>query len=127
MRPIPGPHGSRRRFAPPHHEGSDRVVRARAEKRLLLAFRAPEGGAPVLSEAPDDPAAAGRAACFAFAVVDLEGMLEIAELAIGLAMVAQRLAGRLDRLVQHLVDRFDQSLRTIVRLAFSRCDRSCLP
>src|SRR5262245_10366010 len=48
---------------------------------LLLALRAPEGRAAVLVEAPHSAAAAGGAALFAFAVVDPEGMLEIAEFA----------------------------------------------
>src|SRR5664279_3163998 len=59
-------------------------------RELLLAFRAPERRAPVLGEALDDAAAAGGLALLALAIVDLKGMLEIAELAGGLAMVAQR-------------------------------------
>ena len=43
-----------------------------------------------MGKAADDSAATSRGAFFAFAVVDLEGMLEIAELAVGLAMIAQR-------------------------------------
>src|SRR5665213_68427 len=51
---------------------------------LFLALRAPEGRAPVLGESLDDAAAAGGLAFLAFAVVDLERMLEIAEFARGL-------------------------------------------
>ncbi len=47
----------------------------------FLALRAPEGRAAVLGEAADHCRAAVRAARLAFAVIDLEGMLEIAELA----------------------------------------------
>src|SRR5215472_18154134 len=74
--------------------------------RSLLAFRAPEGRPPVLGEALDHAAAA---ACLAFAVIHQKVVLEIAELAIGLAMVAQRRAAGLDRLVQHGMDRIDQA------------------
>ena len=51
-----------------------------------------------LTEAPDDAAATGGLALLAFPVIDLKGMLEIAELAGGLAMIAQRRAAGLDRL-----------------------------
>src|SRR6266496_5327606 len=71
--------------------------------RLLLALRAPEGRAAVLVEAAHDTAAARCLALFAFAVVDPKRMLEIAELARSLAMVAQRRAAGLDRLIQHRV------------------------
>jgi hypothetical protein len=46
----------------------------------LLAPRAPEGRTSILGEAADH-AAAALSAFLAFAIVDLEGMLEIAELA----------------------------------------------
>src|SRR5689334_8728225 len=75
--------------------------------RSFLALRAPEGRAAVLGEALDH---AATAAFLAFAVVDQERVLEIAELAVGLAMVAQRRAAGLDRLVQHRVDGVDQPL-----------------
>ncbi len=41
----------------------------------------------------------------ALAVVDAEAVLEIAERAVRLAMIAQRRAARLDRLQKHLLDR----------------------
>src|SRR3984893_13562989 len=85
--------------------------------RLLLALRTPEGRAAVLGKALDDSVAARGLAFFAFAVVDLERVLEIAELARGLAMVAQRRAAGLDRLVQHRVNRGDQPFGVIGRLA----------
>src|SRR5262245_43180729 len=84
---------------------------------LLLALRAPEGRATILVEAADGAAAAGGAAFLALAVVDLERMLEITELARCLAMVAQRRAAGLDRLVQHRVDFFHQPPRVIGGLA----------
>ena len=68
----------------------EKYLRMRIFVPSLLALRAPEGRAPVLGEAPDDAAAARGLAFLAFAVVDLERMLEIAELARGLAMIAQR-------------------------------------
>src|SRR5215813_3903156 len=70
----------------------------------LLALRTPEGRSPVLGEAADHAAAARHATHLAFSVIDLERMLEIAELAGGLAMIAQRRAAGLDRLIQHRVD-----------------------
>src|SRR5664279_1031182 len=84
-------------------------------RELLLAFRAPERRAPVLGEALDDAAAAGGLALLALAIVDLKGMLEIAELAGGLAMIAQRRAAGLDRLVQHRVNRTHQTFGMIGR------------
>src|ERR1700738_2056623 len=63
---------------------------------LFLAFRAPKGRAAVLRKAPHDAVTAGSLAFLALAVVDLERMLEIAELAVGLAMLAQRRSARLD-------------------------------
>ena len=56
---------------------------------LFLALRTPEGRAAILVEAANGAAAARRLAFFALAIVDLEGVLEIAEFARGLAMVAQ--------------------------------------
>src|SRR5690348_14819002 len=81
---------------------SDQTTRSR------LALRTPEGRAAVLGEAFDHAAAA---AFLTLAIVDQEVVLEIAELARGLAMVAQRRAARLDRLVQHGVNRLNQSVR----------------
>src|SRR5947207_6417529 len=55
----------------------------------FLAPRTPEGRAAVLGEPFDDAAAALGLAFLAFAVVDLERVLEIAELTRGLSMIAQ--------------------------------------
>ncbi len=57
---------------------------------LFLALRAPKGRAAVLDEALDDAVAAFAAARLAFSVIDLKRMLEIAEFAGRLAMIAQR-------------------------------------
>ena len=84
----------------------------------LLAFRAPEGRTPVLGEPLDDAAASGGLAFLAFAVIDLKRMLEIAEFARGLAMIAQRRAAGLDGLVEHGVNGGDQALGVIGRFVF---------
>src|SRR5438552_1970364 len=94
---------------------------------LLLALWAPEGRAAILVEAADGTAAARGLAFLALAVVDLEGMLEIAELARGLAMVAQRRAAGLDRLVQHRVDLLHQPPRVIGSLALFGRERRGQP
>src|SRR5882757_2962685 len=83
----------------------------------LLTFRAPERRAAVLRKAPHDAATAGGLAFLTLAVVDLKGMLEIAEFAGGLAMIAQRRAAGLDRLIQHRVNCIDQTFGVIGRLA----------
>src|SRR2546429_4403172 len=94
---------------------------------LLLALRTPEGRAPILVEAADGAAAARGLALLALAVVDLERMLEIAEFARGLAMVAQRRAAGLDRLVQHRVDFFHQPPRAIGSLVLFGRERRSQP
>src|ERR1700683_4240957 len=78
--------------------------------RSFLAFRAPECRAPVLGEPPHDSTTPGGLAFFAFAVVDLKRVLEIAEFAGGLAMIAQRRAAGLDGLIEHAVDCRNQPL-----------------
>src|SRR4051794_40607475 len=80
---------------------------------LFLALGAPEGGTAVLNEAPHDAAATRGLAFLAFAVVDLKPVLEIAELARGLAMIADRGAAGLDRLIQDVVDRAHQTFGVI--------------
>src|SRR5690606_12716092 len=60
--------------------------------QLFLTGRAEERGAPALDDALDRAVASGRCAGMAFAVVDVEGVLEIAERSVGLAIVAQRRA-----------------------------------
>src|ERR1700730_178775 len=89
----------------------------------LLAFRTPECRAPVLGEPPHDSNAACGLAFLAFAVVYPERVLEIAEFARGLAMVAQRRAAGLDGLVQHRVDRRDQLLGVVGGFSFPGCQR----
>src|SRR6266576_5403380 len=84
-----------------------------SRRELFLAFQAPEGRASVLGEPPHDSATPRGLAFLAFAVVDLKRVLEIAEFAFGLAMVAQRRAAGLDGLIEHRVDRRDQSFRMI--------------
>src|ERR1700733_9921936 len=89
--------------------------------RSLLAFRAPERRASVLGEAPHDAAAACGLAFLAFAVIDLKRVLEIAEFAGGLAMIAQRRAAGLDGLIEHAVNRRDQPLGMVGGLCFFGC------
>src|SRR5450631_2771670 len=84
----------------------------------LLALRTPEGRASVLGEPLDDAAAAVCLAFLAFAVINLDRVLEIAEFAGGLAMVAQRRAAGLDRLIQHRVNGIDQAFGVIGRFSF---------
>ena len=90
---------------------------SRAAFSLLLALRTPEGRAAVLGESLDDAVAASGLAFLAFAVIDLKRVLEIAELARCLAMIAQRRAAGLDRLIQHRVNRRNQPLGVIGRFA----------
>src|SRR6266700_5781479 len=86
--------------------------------QLFLTFRTPEGRPAVLRETLHDAAAARCLAGLALAVVDLERMLEIAELARRLTVVAQAGAAGPDGVIQHGVDCIDQSLRMIRRLTF---------
>jgi hypothetical protein len=72
---------------------------------LLLALRAPEGAAPALDKTRDR-AAAG--AWIAFAPIDSPGAGEIAELAAGLGVVADRRAAGLDRFGEDVLDRRHQ-------------------
>src|SRR5665213_2137066 len=95
--------------------------------RLFLAFRAPERRAPVLGESPHDSAAARGLAFFAFAVVDLKRVLEIAEFAGGLAMIAQRRAAGLDGLIEHAVNRRHQPLGMVGRRCLFGCQRGGQP
>src|ERR1700683_4862648 len=90
----------------------------------FLAFRAPECRAPVLGEPPHDSTTPGGLAFFALAVVDLERMLEIAEFAGGLAMIARGRAAGLDGLIQNRVNRVDQTFGVIGRFGFF-CRQCC--
>src|ERR1700722_18474687 len=87
----------------------------------FLAFRAPECRASVLGEPPHDSATSRGLAFFAFAVVDLKRVLEIAEFAGGLAMIAQRRAAGLDGLIEHAVNRRDQPPGMVGRLCLFGC------
>ncbi len=78
------------------------------ETPLLLADRAVEGRTAGLGDPGDRPAAARPRADRAFAVVDRERVLEIAEGAVRLTVIAQSRAPRLDRLLEDLVDRMRQ-------------------
>src|SRR5262245_60621581 len=75
-----------------------------------LAHRTIEGRAAGLDDAPDGAGAARRRARLALMVIDPEAVLESAERAVGLAVVAQRRAAGLDRLGQNLADRGDEAL-----------------
>ena len=77
----------------------------------LLARRTRKRRTPALDDAGDRPVAAAARAGGAFAVVDGEGMLEIAELAVGLTVVAQRRAAGFDGFLQHVADRRGQRAR----------------
>src|SRR5882757_5731342 len=74
------------------------------DARSALADRAEEGAAAGLDLAIDRAPASGGAAGFALTAIDRPGMLEVAEFAINLDIVAQgRAAGR-DRPLQHRLD-----------------------
>jgi hypothetical protein len=62
----------------------------RYERNSPLTLRTPERRTSVLHKALHDPCAAVRFAFLAFAIVNLKRMLEIAELARGLADIAWR-------------------------------------
>src|SRR5262245_48359063 len=111
-------HANARAAPPPPRpapiEGAGEMCNAHAIDRLspcaqsldsTLAARAIEAGAPRLHDALDaagrlDLAGAARAG-MAFMLIDLPAMLEIAELAIRLDIVAQRRAAGRDRLLEH--------------------------
>src|SRR5262249_36550932 len=78
--------------------------------RSLLALRTPERRAAVLGEAFHH---AATAALLALAVVDQKRVLEIAEFARSLTVIAQRGAAGLDRLAQQGVDGVDQPFRVV--------------
>src|SRR3954463_15406857 len=72
--------------------------------KSLLADRTEERRARALHDALDRAFAFRGRALLTGAVVDAEEMLEIAEIAVGLPMVAQRRAAGIDRVVQHGLD-----------------------
>src|SRR5262245_51650300 len=88
---------------PPPFKG--RRSRARDEAGLLLTHWAEERGTSALHDAADRTGAARRHTLLTFAVVDAEVMLEVSELARGLAVVAQRRAALLDGIVEYRLDR----------------------
>src|SRR5271166_800377 len=77
--------------------------------RLLLADRAIEGRTAGLRNPDDRPAAARPRAVRTFAVIDRKGVLEIAERAVGLTVIAQGRAAGFDRFLKDGVDRSRQS------------------
>src|SRR5262245_35003628 len=68
-----------------------------------------------------------RGARLALAVIDTEVVLEISELAVGAAVIAQRGAAGLDRRLEHGLDGIDQRLRAPVGKTRSRRDRGGPP
>src|SRR5687768_8363697 len=85
---------------PKRHQGKHKVG-SKLKPRLLLTNRTEERRAPALHDALDGAFAAGRDAALALAVVDPEVVLEHAKRAVGQAVVAQRRAAGLDRIVEH--------------------------
>src|SRR5580692_12079915 len=88
-----------------------RTAGARRASCLPLIARAIERAAPRLHNAPDPLAhrlAGTTLAWFAFVAVNLPRVLEIAELAVGLDIIAQARPTRRDRLRQRLLDRRHQ-------------------
>src|SRR5689334_13160144 len=71
-------------------------------RRSFLAHGTIESRAPRLGDPVHDTIAAFRKAWLVFAVVDAEAMLEIAKRPIGLDMIAERGATRLDGLGDHI-------------------------
>src|SRR5262249_53025805 len=100
---------------------------ASVPRLLALAHRAKERRPAGLDHAPDGAIAARRRAAFAGAVVDAEIVLEIAELAVGAAMIAQRGAAGGDRVREHGLDGMDQPLRAFVRRPGLGRDRGRAP
>src|SRR5690606_25209891 len=78
--------------------------------QLFLTGRAEECGAPALDDALDRAVASGRCAGMAFAVVDVEGVLKIAERSVCLAIIAQRRTAGSDRICDNSTDGSGQPL-----------------
>src|SRR5271163_1390784 len=93
--------------------------------RSLLARRTIKRRAAVLHNAFDGAVAAKRAARRALAIVDLEVVLEHAEVAVGLPVIAQRRTAVLDRGIEYRLDGLDQPLGVLVRRALSVGDGRC--
>src|SRR5229473_1757002 len=77
---------------------------------LALALGAEEGRAAGLDDAPDALGAGAAGAGLALPAIDRPAVLEIAELAIGLDVIAQRRPAGLDRLAENLADRRGEPL-----------------
>src|SRR5947209_8443971 len=92
---------------------------------LLLTHRAEERAPRPLHDALDRAFASLRRALLAFAIVDAEIVLKVAELAVGAAMIAQRRAAGADRIVEHRANCFRERVRTPVRLAVLIRDGRC--
>ena len=82
------------------------------DPQLALALGAVEGRAAGLDDAAHPLGAIARGARVAFATIDGPAVLEIAELAIGLDIIAQRGAAGLDRLGQDRADGSDEAVGT---------------
>src|SRR5216683_2833101 len=85
------------------------------QKTLPLTHWTQKRRPPVLHDPLNLATASRRNARFALAVIDAEMVLEIAKLAIGLAVIAQRRSAGLDGVVEHRLDGVDQRRRLGVR------------
>src|SRR5690606_31497057 len=94
---------------------------------LLLADRTIEGGAAGLDDSPDLAGAAGRCALCALAVVDREGMLEIAERTVGAGIVPQRRAACQDGGGYHVANRFGEAVSHVPCLPACPAERTGFP
>src|SRR6266542_3103326 len=92
--PSPDAWGRLNVVTPFHHLSGDSHINSSLRpgplRHLALADRAKKRRSAALHHAPDGAFAARRGAAFAGAVVDAEIVLEIAELAVGAAVIAQR-------------------------------------
>src|SRR5688572_3046245 len=86
----------------------------RGERRSLLAAWAPEHRPPILRE-PLHLAPALVGTRLSLAVIDQEIVLEVAQRAVGAAMIPQGRAARLDGVVQHSLDGVHQLAGSLVR------------
>src|SRR6185503_18232720 len=84
---------------------------------LSLTVWAVEGRAAALDDAADGAAAAFLSTGLSLPAIHFEGMLEAPEPAVGAGVVAQRGAAGLDRFAEHGLDRLDQRLDRLRRLA----------
>src|SRR5258708_39437829 len=94
---------------------------------LLLTHRTEKRRPPILHDPLDLAATFRRNARFALAVIDAEMVLEIAKLAIGPAVIAQRGSARLDGVIEHRLDGVNQPRRLGVRGPGARRDGGRAP